>query len=131
MKSIKVLVAEDNERFRCVLCRFLNLQPEIEVVGKASNGEEAISMYDKLSPDVVLMDLAMPVMNGITSMQKIKEIHPAAKVVVLTAHDTVDYKEQSKEAGADAYVLKSVSSNVLVSTIKKVISKPSHQILPD
>jgi len=125
------MLVDDNKRFQTLLSRYLDLQQDIEVVGKASNGKEAVSMFDELLPDVVLMDLAMPVMDGVTSMQKIKEAHPAAKVVVLTAHNTIDYKEQSKEAEADGYVLKSMSSSALISTIKKVISQPPHQILPD
>jgi len=131
MQSIRVMLVDDNKRFQGLLSRYLDLQQDIEVVGKADNGKEAISMYGELLPDVVLMDLAMPEMDGITSMRKIKEVHPSAKVVVLTAHNTVDYKKRSEKAGADAYVLKGMSSSALVSTIKKVISKPPHQILPD
>jgi DNA-binding NarL/FixJ family response regulator len=116
--SIRILICDDQSLFRealrTLLCSFTNL----EVVGEASNGEEALRMAVSLSPDVVLMDLRMPVMDGVEATRRINQLGKTIKVIVLTTFDDDETVFDGLRAGAIGYLLKDVSSEKLVEAIQ-------------
>ena len=106
MKRIKVLIADDHIDFRRVVREFLNRMPNVSVVGEAINGGEAVEKVEQLFPDVVLMDIAMPLMNGLEATRIIKQRWPETKVLIATTYDDPTYRLQALEARADGYILK-------------------------
>jgi DNA-binding NarL/FixJ family response regulator len=107
MNSIKVLIADDHLDFRRVVCDFLNRMPNVSVVGEAINGDEAVKKVEQLFPDVVLMDISMPKMNGLDATRIIKQRWPETKVLIATTYDDPTYRMQALDAKADGYILKS------------------------
>jgi two-component system, NarL family, response regulator NreC len=116
--TIRVVVAEDHETVREGLRHLLNAQGDMEVVGEAGNGRTAIEQACLLKPDVVVIDLSMPEMNGLVAVQHLRESLPSAALVALTRHNDKTYVRQLTAAGALAYVLKQSSSNELLSAIR-------------
>jgi two-component system, NarL family, response regulator LiaR len=106
MKRIKVLIADDHRDFRRVVREFLDRMPNVSVVGEAINGGEAVEKVAQLFPDVVLMDIAMPKMNGLEATRIIKQRWPETKVLIATTYDDPTYRLQALEARADGYILK-------------------------
>ena len=106
MNRIKVLIADDHRDFRRVVHDFLDRLPNVSVVGEAADGDDAINKVEKLFPDVVLMDISMPLMNGIEATRIIKQRWPATKVLIATNHDDPMYRKQALEARADGFILK-------------------------
>ena len=106
MKRIKVLIADDHRDFRRVVREFLDRMPNVSVVGEAINGGEAVEKVEQLFPDVVLMDIAMPQMNGLEATRIIKQRWPDTKVLIATTYDDPTYRLQALEARADGYILK-------------------------
>lgn len=106
---IKILLVDDQSLFREGLRTLLTVQTDFEVVGEASNGEEALRLCSTLQPAVVLMDLRMPVMDGVTTTRRLKETHPECHVIVLTTFDDDEYVFEGLRAGAVGYLLKDVS----------------------
>jgi DNA-binding NarL/FixJ family response regulator len=115
---IRVLIAEDNELLRNGLAEFLDLCDDIEVVGRVENGKLALTLCGEVSPDVVLMDLSMPVMDGVTATRLIREQYPAIQVVVLTHSFEQNRKQASFEAGASAYLIKNVTVDEIADAIR-------------
>jgi len=107
MRQIKVLVVDDHQDFRRVVLDFLNRLPHINVVGEAVDGDEAIEKAAILSPDIILMDVAMPKKNGLEATRIIKQRWPEIKVMIATTHDNPLYRMQALEAKADGFILKS------------------------
>jgi len=101
--SIRVLVADDHPLIRAGLVSFVGTEPGLEVVAEAGNGEEALEKYRELRPGVVLMDLSMPVMDGISATRAILEEFPDAKVIVLTTYDGDEDIHRALDAGAMGY----------------------------
>jgi DNA-binding NarL/FixJ family response regulator len=118
--SIKILIADDHHVVRRGLIFFLNTQDDIEVIGEASNGEEALSLVKELRPDIVVMDLAMPVLDGIEATKRIKIEGLAVKVMILTSFYDQDHILPAIEAGAAGYYLKDSDPDELVSAIRKI-----------
>ena len=106
MDRIKVLIADDHRDFRRVVHDFLDRLPNVSVVGEAADGDDAINKVEKLFPDVVLMDISMPLMNGIEATRVIKQRWPGTKVLIATTHDDPMYRKQALEARADGFILK-------------------------
>ena len=106
MNKIRVLLAEDHTIVRKGLCYILNTDTGIEVIGEAEDGREALKMVEQLRPDVVLMDISMPSLNGLVATRKIKKQFPEIKVLILTMHETEEYIFQILRAGASGYVVK-------------------------
>ena len=123
--KIKVLLAEDHIIVREGTRELLQREPDIEVVGEASDSEESIRLAEELKPDVVIMDIAMPKVNGIEATKKIKKIIPTTAVLILTAYDTEQYIIALLEAGAAGYLLKNVRGNQLVDAVRSVYSGES------
>jgi DNA-binding NarL/FixJ family response regulator len=122
MKSqpIGVLVADDHTIVRRGLVSLLSLAEGIEVVGEASDGRLAVDLTLKLEPDVVLMDISMPGLNGLEATRRIKKESPQVKVLVLSAHDNEDYVLQVMRSGANGYLLKNSSAEDLYAAIRAV-----------
>jgi len=118
----RVLVADDHPLFRQSVITVLKNEPDLKVVGEASNGIEAIRMVEELSPDVVLMDITMPELDGLEATRQIKEKHPEIAVVVLTIHDDEQHVVEILEAGAAGYLTKSVFGEDIVSSIRSVVN---------
>lgn len=106
MKRIKVLIADDHRDFRRVIHEFLDRLPNVSVVGEACDGREAIGKVQELIPDVVLMDITMPNMNGLEAIRIIKNRWPGTKVLIATTHDEPIYRKQALDAKADGFILK-------------------------
>lgn len=119
-KLIKVLVVDDHTMVRRALKILLEQFPEIRVVGEASNGLQAIEYVSRLKPDVVLMDLVMPVMDGIEAIQRIIAIHPEQRIVVLTASTDPEYFIQAIKSGVQGYFVKDLDSEKLAHAIQGV-----------
>lgn len=118
---VRVLIADDHHVVRRGLLFFLKTQKDIEVIGEAINGREAVEMADKLRPDIVLMDLVMPEMDGIQATQKIKEQHPEIIVLMLTSFSDRDHVVPAIEAGAAGYQLKDIEPDELVESIRSLM----------
>ena len=120
MEKIKVLVAEDHAVVREGLREVINREADMEVVGEAGNGEEAVRLVNELRPNVVLMDIAMPGLNGIEATRQIKESLPHTCILVLTAYDNPEFIFAVIEAGAAGYLLKNVKGKELVNAIRAI-----------
>lgn len=120
MKKITILLAENHVVVRESIRRFLEREANFEVVGEAGDGEEAVQMASQLKPDVIVMDISMPKLNGIEATKQIKALQPSAVILILTAYDYEQYIFPLLEAGAAGYLLKDVSSRELVSAIQTV-----------
>ena len=125
MAKIRVLLAEDHVIVREGTRELVQHEPDMEVVGEAGDGEEAIQLTAKLRPDVVIMDIAMPKLNGIEATKQIKELYPATAVLVLTAYDDDQYIFALLEAGAAGYLLKNVRGRELIDAIRAVYAGES------
>jgi len=117
---VRVLIVDDHALIRDGLKKILSVEPGIKVVGEAANGQEAVAFVKREPVDVVLLDVSMPVMNGIEACREIKKARPAAAVVALTIHDQEEYLFEMIRAGVSGYVLKDISSGRLVETIYAV-----------
>lgn len=115
---IRILLVDDQALFREGLRTLLSVRPDLEVVGEAENGREAIDAVAKLQPDVILMDLRMPVLNGVAATRQLQQEQPDSKVIVLTTFDDDEYIFDGLRAGAVGYLLKDVSSDKLVEAIR-------------
>jgi len=118
--KVRVLIADDHPIVRDGLRMLLEAQSDMEVVAEAVNGEEAVARTAELQPDVVLMDVTMPVLNGIEATKIIKEKYPEVKVLALTVHDSQDYFFHIIQAGASGYVLKGDTSIELITALRAV-----------
>jgi len=115
---IRVLLVDDQALFCEGLRTLLDLQPDIEVVGEANNGREAIECVARAAPDVVLMDIQMPVLDGVAATRDIRAHHPNTQVIVLTTFDDDEYVFEALRAGAVGYLLKDVASDRLAEAIR-------------
>jgi NarL family two-component system response regulator LiaR len=125
MAKIKVLLAEDHVMVREGTREFVQREPDMEVVGEAGDGEEAVKLAKELKPDVVVMDIAMPKLNGIEATKQIKAIAPSIAVLILTAYDYDQYIFALLEAGAAGYLLKGVRVHELIDAIRAVYAGES------
>ena len=120
MKKITVLLAEDHRIVREGFRSLLNHERDIEVVGEAETGRQAIAMVKKLRPEVVVMDIAMPLLNGLEATRQIRKDFPDSKVIILSAHSDDAYVDQVIELGAAGFLLKQNSSHDLATAIREV-----------
>ena len=118
----RVLLVDDHALLRTGVANIINQEPDLHVVAQAENGVDAISAYERHQPDVTLLDLRMPVMEGVEVVKQIRERDPRARVIILTTYDTDDEISQALKAGAKAYVLKDISADGLVGCIRDVLS---------
>ena len=126
MKKIKILIADDHSLVREGLKQLLELEDDFEVVGQASSGLETIDRIKELKPDVLLLDINMPVMSGIAALRKIKEENMKVKTVMLTIHEGREYLMETMELGALGYVLKDSDSHSLSKAIRDAYTGESY-----
>jgi DNA-binding NarL/FixJ family response regulator len=119
-EPIRVIIAEDHAVVREGTRQLLEREPDLEVVGEAADGAEAVALVERLHPDVAIMDISMPVMTGIEATQRIKASHPNTAVLILTAYDDDQYVFALLEAGAAGYLLKDVPSAEVVRAVRAV-----------
>lgn len=122
MPMIKLLLVDDQEIFREGLGELLSIREGIEIIGQASNGEEAIALTANLQPDVILMDVRMPVCDGVVATRNIHQRYPWIRIVVLTVFDDDEYIGQSLQAGAIGYLLKRTPAEQIVTAIRSAHS---------
>ena len=120
MPDIRVLIVDDHAILRDGLRSLLDRQNGITVVGEAGNGQEALERIGELQPAIVLMDVAMPVMDGLKATRLIKETHPEIRVLILTQHDNPEYVQPLLEAGASGYVLKRAGGREVITAIRQI-----------
>jgi NarL family two-component system response regulator LiaR len=125
MDKIRILLADDHVLVRQGTRELLEREEDLEVVAEAGDGEEAVQLADSQHPDVAIMDIAMPKLNGIEATKQIKSLHPATAVLVLTAYDDDQYIFALLEAGAAGYLLKDVPVNELIKAVRAVHSGES------
>jgi len=130
MKPITVLLAEDHQIVREGFRALLEHEGDIKVVGEAENGREAVQLTRKLRPAVVVMDIAMPLLNGMEATRQIRKDFPATKVLVLSAHSDEAYVEKVMALGASGFLLKQTSSHVLAKAIREVQSGKTYYTPP-
>jgi DNA-binding NarL/FixJ family response regulator len=120
--KIKILIADDHHVVRKGLVFFLQTQPDLEIVGEASNGEKALKLATSLDPHIVLMDLSMPVLDGIEATKELKKQAPHIKIMILTSFSDQDHVIPALEAGASGYQLKESDPDELVAAIRKLMN---------
>ncbi|MDD3839297.1 MAG: response regulator transcription factor [Clostridia bacterium] len=120
MNYIRVLIADDHSLMRKGLKQILELEKDIKVIGQAVDGKEAVDMCIKCQPDVVLMDINMPVLNGIQAVKKIRESGSESKIIMLTIHENREYLLKTIKVGAEGYILKDAEVDHLIEAIRNV-----------
>jgi two-component system response regulator NreC len=120
-KQYRIVIAEDHTILRDGLRALLSSSPDFEIVGEAEDGRDAILCVDRFVPDLVLMDLSMPRMNGINAIREIKKRYPEIKIIALTVHKEEEYVLATLQAGADGYVLKDATQAELLMAIESVL----------
>jgi DNA-binding NarL/FixJ family response regulator len=128
-QKYRVVIAEDHTILREGLKSLLSSSPDFEIIGEAGDGREAIRCVEKCKPNLILVDLSMPRMNGIDAIREIKRRFPETKILVLTVHKTEEYILATLKAGADGYVLKDATHAELMIAVKNVLSG-KHYISP-
>ena len=121
-ESLRILLAEDHEMVREGLKALVNAQGDMEVVGEAADGREAVSRAQELLPDVLVMDISMPGLNGLKATERIKRLCPGVRILTLTRHNDAGFIQQLFAAGSSGYVLKQSASTELVRAIRAVAS---------
>lgn len=128
-KMITVLIADDHALIREGIKQILELEEDISVVGQANDGEEAFELAEKLNPDIILLDINMPKLNGIETLRRFKDMGIKSKVIILTIHEDKEYILKTLKLGANGYLLKDSSANTLIEGIRKV-AKGENYIQP-
>lgn len=117
---IRLMLVDDQTLIRQGLASLLSLEDDFEVIGQAGHGQEAVSLADTLRPDMILMDIRMPIMDGVAATKLVKEKHPDIKVLVLTTFDEDEYIVKAMQSGASGYLLKDAPTEQLAAAIRSV-----------
>ena len=119
--SVRLLIADDHALVRSGLRSLLRREPGFEIAGEAEDGREAVELCRGLRPDLVLMDMRMPRMDGLEATRAIKREHPETKILMVTMHDDQDYMLEAVKAGAAGYVLKDAPREELIAAVRRVM----------
>ncbi|MDQ2746277.1 MAG: response regulator transcription factor [Acidobacteriota bacterium] len=120
MTKLRIMLAEDHETVREGIRLIINAQADMEVCGEAANGREAVKIAQELQPDVIVMDVTMPELNGLKATKQIKQLAPHLKILTLTRHTDDGYLQELLRAGASGYVLKQSSSDELLRAVRAI-----------
>lgn len=123
---IRILLVDDHAMFRAGIRSYLQLAEDFRIIGEADNGQDALQKIKELSPDIVVMDIAMPGMDGLSTTRLIKETYPDSKVLLLTQHENREYILPALKMGAAGYILKRAAADELITAIKQVHSGKSY-----
>jgi DNA-binding NarL/FixJ family response regulator len=123
--KIRVVICDDHDLIRHALRNVINAEPDMEVTGEASDGEQAVAVVSRLRPDVVVMDIQMPGVSGIEATRRIKRLLPDVAILVLTVHDSKEYILRILEAGATGYLTKGIISKEVPAAIRAALSGES------
>jgi DNA-binding NarL/FixJ family response regulator len=126
MNKLRIILAEDHKTVREGIKILINLQPDMVIIGEAGDGEAAIKMTEELNPDIVIMDVSMPEMNGLKATKRLKREFPDVKVLTLTRHTDDGYLQQLIQAGSNGYVLKQSAPTELIRAIRLVSQGDSY-----
>ena len=121
MSPVQIVVIDDNEIFRTTLCDFLAHLPDVTVVAAGHDGREALRLVETLKPDILILDLQMPEVDGLEVLQRLQSLATPVRVLVLSAHSALDYRQQALDVGADAYVEKGDVKR-FAATLRQLIS---------
>lgn len=119
--SIRILLVEDNEPFRRFICSTLEKRPELQVVGMVSDGLEAVQKAQELKPDVILLDIGLPTLNGIAAARQIRQLSPASKIVFVSQQADANIVQEALSLGAWGYVLKARVGSDLLAAVEAVL----------
>ena len=125
--AVRIMAVDDNRKFRETLKQHLQEEPEVKVVGEACNGEEAVQLATELKPDLVLMDISMPRVNGFAATKEIKNARPETKVIILSIHKEQAYLTAAKEAGSNGYIVKGDLPTTLLPMIRQVMAEAAER----
>jgi DNA-binding NarL/FixJ family response regulator len=128
--SIKIMLVDDHKLFIDGLCGLLSAQPDFEVTGKASNGKEALHLLNKQQPDILIMDLNMPILDGEVTSEKIINLFPSVKILVLSMYNTVNLGFRLQKLGIKGYLPKDTDSELLFSVVRSLANGSSYFELP-
>lgn len=120
--SITIVVADDHQIIRQGLRLLFSSQPDMELVGEAENGQQAVDLVEELQPDVTIMDVSMPVLDGFEATRQVKTRHPGVRVIALSMHNDPIFVDGMKSVGADGYVLKDAAFEQLAEAIRIVMA---------
>lgn len=120
MTKIRVLLADDQAVLRAGIRALLDMQPDIEVIGEAGDGRQAVERVRELGPDIILMDIGMPGLGGLAATRQIRENHPGTRILILTQHENKEYVLPALKIGASGYVLKRAEGDELLTAIRAV-----------
>jgi DNA-binding NarL/FixJ family response regulator len=123
--GVTILIVDDNPRLRALIRRIAIQKPALQVVGEAEDGAEATRLVHLLRPDIVLMDLVMPRVNGLEALRRIKAERPETKVIIMTVHTEDAYRRTAEANGTDAFLLKKTLMTALLPTIRRIRSSMS------
>ena len=118
---MRVLIVEDFLRFRRFVCSTLGTNPELQIVGEASDGLEAVQKAEELKPDLILLDIGLPSLNGIDAARQIRKISPESKIIFLSQESSADVIEEAFSLGAWAYVVKTCAESDLLAAVDSVL----------
>jgi two-component system, NarL family, response regulator DegU len=121
-RKIKVLIADDHQLFREGLKRILNMEDDLEVIGECNDGIQVLEFCNQNKPEVVLMDINMPIENGVIATERLRDIFPEVKVIILSIHDDESYVFETLRKGACGYLLKDMEAEALANAIRSVVS---------
>ena len=127
---VRLLIADDHALVRQGLRGMLEREPDIEIVGEAGNGREAVDLCRVLGPNLVLMDVRMPEMDGLEATRAIKREHPEVGVLMVTMHDNRYYMREAAKAGAAGYVLKDAPREELIGAVRRVARRDGRDTIP-
>lgn len=128
--SIKIFLADDNALFRRALRTLLSMEPDLTIIGEAANGRDAVVQILRLCPDIAILDLVMPELDGLAATHQIRQSAPTVQVIMLTMYGAEVYGQRALAAGAQGYVAKECASTDLVTTIR-ALHTGSHAVTPD
>lgn len=125
-RKIKLILADDHQLFREGVKRIINMEDDLEVIGECSNGIQVMELCNVLKPDIVLMDINMPVENGVAATEKLRDFFPDVKVIILSIHDDESYVFETLRKGATGYLLKDMEAESLINAIRSVVAGHSY-----